>query len=195
MGFMPGMIGVGGYTNTQLEHLEESENVGQSLLERFPAFQAPHTLAFHVSHAKERGKSPERLRVISDLESRLEEFERKLQSAIDIGLDNRKLLEQMLEGGNPGVGAIHSLDQGRVQLVHPLLYSYQVLDDEVVVGIEEFGIYGVGATEAEAVSELQEELWDLVEDLEQTPPEKLGPRLIGTLRALRGRIQHNAVDA
>ena len=134
--------------------------------------------------------------VIRHIESRLDEFEKKLRSAIDIGLENRKLLEQLHEGGSRiGLGAIHSLSHGQVQLAHPLLYSYQVVDDQVMVGIEEFGIYGVGSTEVEAVGELQEELWSLVQDLERTPPEKLGPHLTKTLRALKARIPQNAMDA
>ncbi len=102
----------------------------------------------------------------------------------------RKFLEAMREGeGRVGLGAIHSLDQGRVQLALPLVYGYQVMDDEVLAGIEEFGIYGVGATEREAVEELQEELWSLFEDLNRFPQQELGPELIRTLRTLRARIQ------
>ncbi len=120
-------------------------------------------------------------------------LEKDVQTAVDIGLENRKLLERLSEGTGTGLGAIHSLDEGRVQLSHPLVYSYQVLDDEVLVSIEELGIYGVGSTEYEAVREVQEEIWNLLQDLERTPPEKLGAQLTKSLRTLRARI--HAVDA
>ena len=149
----------------------------------------------HVRYTKELDRLAEPLQAISHIESRLKAFDKKLQSAIDIGLENRKLLEQLHEEGSPGLGAIHSLDQGHVQLAHPLLYSYQAVDDQVVVGIEEFGVYGVGSTEGEAVVELQEELWNLVKELERTPPEKLGAHLTKTLRTLMGRIRQDAMDA
>ena len=125
---------------------------------------------------------------IEHIESRLEELQKKLQASIDIGLENRKLLEQLLEEESRiGLGAIHSLDQGKLQLSQPLIYSYQVLGDEVVAGIEELRVYGVGATEFEAVKELQEELWSLMQDLEQTPPDELGVHLQNTLATLMGR--------
>ena len=142
----------------------------------------------HVQVTRAKNSS-ESTQTIEHVESRLDNLERNVQATVDIGLENRKLLEQIHDEGNrAGLGAIHSLDQGRVQLSHPLVYSYQVLDDEVVVGVEEFGIYGVGATEYDAVGEVQEELWSLIQDLERTPPEKLGTHLTKTLRTLRARI-------
>ena len=80
------------------------------------------------------------------LDDRLTELEAKIQSAIDIGLENRTLLEQLREqvkqGQQNGLGAIHSLDDGRVQLEFPLFYSLQVLGEEVLVGIDELSAYG-----------------------------------------------------
>ena len=138
---------------------------------------------------------PKQTHVTKSEESRLGGIEGKIQAAIDIGLENRKLLERLLEeitlGSGVGLGVIHSLDHGRVQLNPPLFYSYQIVDDEVVVSIEELGIHGVGATEEEAVREAQEELWDLVQDLERIPVEKLGAHLTMTFRTLRARIQRN----
>ena len=139
---------------------------------------------------------PKSTRTNEDVELRLEKLGEKIQMAIDIGLENRKLLEQLLEEESRiGLGAIHSLDQGRVQLIHPLIYNYQVLEDEVVAGIEELRVYGVGATESEAVRELQEELWSLIQDLEQTQSEKLGTHLQNTLETLKWRMRRSAVDA
>lgn len=133
---------------------------------------------------------PESAQTTEDAGPRLKKLEEKVQTAIDIGLENRKLLEQLLleDESRIGLGAIHSLDQGRVQLSHPLIYNYQVLDDEVVAGIEEMGVYGVGATESEAVRELQEELWNLVQELERTLPEELSAHLKKTLKTLTARM-------
>ena len=122
-----------------------------------------------------------------------------MKAAVDIGLENRTLLRQLREtveeAHQNGLGAIHSLDGGRVQLHSPLVYSMQVLDGEVVVGIDELSAYGVGASEREAVAELQEELWTLFQELDRIPPEEVGPPLTDTLRTLRARIRPNAVDA
>jgi predicted RNase H-like HicB family nuclease len=146
-----------------------------------------------------RGVLQEPTRTTDDIESRLDKLEEKVQIAIDIGLENRKLLEQLSEendiGSRVGLGVIHSLNHGRTQLNPPIFYSYQVVDDEVVVSIEELAVYGVGATEEEAVREVQEALWSMVEGLERIPPESLGTLLKATLRTLRSRIQHNAMDA
>ena len=133
---------------------------------------------------------------LKHFEARLDELRESMQAAIDIGLENRKLLEKLQEREiRIGLGAIHSLGHGKVQLTHPLLYSSQTVDDEVVVAIEELGVYGVGSTEEEAVREMQEELWNLFQDLDRTPSEKLGPHLARTLRVLRARTGQNAVDA
>lgn len=139
---------------------------------------------------------PEPRQVIEQIESKLEQFETVLQSAVDIGLENRTLLEQLSEGGNnSGLGAIHSLGEGEIQLKYPLIYSYQEIDDQVVVGIEEFGVYGLGSTEDQAVKDVQEELWHLVQDLERTSCDQLGPNLKATLKAIQARIHRDAVDA
>ena len=124
-------------------------------------------------------------------EKRIGEFERKIQAAVDIGLENRKILGRLLQDDESriGIGAIHSLDQGRVQLNSPLFYRYQVIDDEVVVSIEDLGIYGVGLTEGEAVGEVEEELWSIFQELEQTPPEEIGTSLARILRTIQARIQ------
>lgn len=73
-------------------------------------------------------------------------------------------------------------------MMPPLVYGYQVVDDEVVASIEEFGVYGVGLTEGEAVEEVQDELWSLFQDLDRLPQEELGGQLAKTLRVLRGRL-------
>ena len=133
---------------------------------------------------------------------RIDRLEAQVQHAIDIGLENltllqglQVLLEEAATGeSKAGLGAIHSLDNGRVQLNPPLIYGYQVLEDEVVVGVEELRVYGVGPTESQALEELQEELWDLFQELDQLPPEELGEHLKTTLRILRARI-HHALDA
>lgn len=124
-------------------------------------------------------------------EKRMSEFERKIQVAVDVGLENRKILERLLQDDEDriGIGAIHSLDQGRVQLNSPLFYRYQVIDDEVVVSIEDLEVYGVGLTEKEAVREVEEELWSILQDLDQTPPEEIGTSLARILRTIRARIQ------
>lgn len=124
-------------------------------------------------------------------EKRMSEFERKIQVAVDIGLENRKILERLLQDDEDriGIGAIHSLDQGRVQLNSPLFYRYQVIDDEVVVSIEDLEVYGVGLTERDAVREVEEELWSIFQDLDQTPPEEIGTSLARILRTIRARIQ------
>ena len=74
------------------------------------------------------------------------------------------------------------------------MYSSQDFGDEVLVGIEEVGVYGVGVTEREAVLELQEELWALHQDLEKIPEQDLGSELRSEKRILRGWIG-NALDA
>ena len=125
-------------------------------------------------------------------EKRMGEFERKIQAAVDIGLENRTALERLLQDDESriGLGAIHSVDQGRVQLHPPLFYRYQVIDDDdVVVSIEDLGVYGVGSTEGEAVREVEEELWSIFQDLEQTPPEEIGVSLARILRTMKERIQ------
>ena len=133
---------------------------------------------------KVHSDSPQELK---HFEARLDELQESVQAAVNISLENRKLLEELRERENRiGLGAIHSLDR-QVQLTHPLLYSSQMVDDEVVVSIEELGVYGVGSTEEEAVREVQEELWSLFQDLDRTPSEKLGPHLVKTLRVLRAR--------
>ncbi len=81
-----------------------------------------------------------------------------------------------------------------MRLVQPVMYSSQDFGDEVLVGIEEVGVYGVGVTEREAVLELQEELWALHQDLENIPEQELGPELRSEKRILRGWIS-NALDA
>ena len=133
------------------------------------------------------------------LEARLIELEKKINVAIDIGLENRTILRQLQETVDQdqqnGLGAIHSLNGGRVQLKYPFVYYLQALDGEVVAGIDELSAYGVGASECDAVAELQEELWDMFEELEKTPADELGSPLTETLRTLRARIRPNAVDA
>ena len=138
--------------------------------------------------------------MIDQMKSRLDKIESTAQAAVDIGLENRNLLNNLLEElhegeSRTGLGAIHSLDQGRVQLSPPLIYGYQVVANEVIVGIEELGAYGVGATEYQAVEEVQEELWSLFQDIEQMEPEKLGAHLTKTLMILKARIQRNVMDA
>ena len=142
----------------------------------------------------------ESTQIIDHMQSRLDSLKSTAQAAVDIGLENRNLLNNLLEElhegeSRVGLGAIHSLNQGRVQLNYPLVYGYQVVENEVVVGIEDLGVYGVGATESQAVEEMQQELWSLFNDLEQREPEKLGARLTAILRTLRARIQRNAMDA
>ena len=179
-----GLEGAG--SSIQPEDLEGSLDLGGRLLN-------PWDL-----HGRESVRSgfSEPAQAIKQIDSKLEQFEKVLQSAIDIGLENRTLLEQLCEGGTKaGLGAIHSLGGGEVQLKYPLIYSYQEIDDQVVVGIEEFGIYGLGSTEDQAVKDVQEELWHLVQDLERTPREQLGPHLKATLRAIQARIHRDAVDA
>ena len=140
--------------------------------------------------------STETPEVIERIESKLDDVRKNAHIAIDVGLENRKILERLDDHrDNIGIGAIHSLDDGNVQLSLPLIYSYQMLEDEVIVGIEEFGIYGVGSTEYDAVGELQDEIWNLVQELSRMPPEKLGKDLSRTLKTLSARIQSNAVDA
>ena len=122
------------------------------------------------------------------------ELEKKLATLVDISLDIRKLLAEVLEVPQRGVGAIHTLNEGKVRLVQPVMYSSQDFGDEVLVGIEEVGVYGVGVTEREAVLELQEELWALHQDLEKIPEQNLGSELRSEKRILRGWIG-NALDA
>ena len=122
------------------------------------------------------------------------ELEKKLATLVDISLDIRKLLAEVLEVPQRGVGAIHTLNEGKVRLVQPVMYSSQDFGDEVLVGIEEVGVYGVGVTEREAVLELQQELWALHQDLEKIPEQELGSELRSEKRILRGWIG-NALDA
>ena len=163
------------------EELEELASSTQSQHD-WPLFHSP-------THALET--LPSSRQAIKHFEKRLGEFEEKLQAAVDIGLENRKILERMLQDDEDriGIGAIHSLDQGRVQLNPPLFYRYQVIDDEVVVSIEDLEVYGVGFTEGGAVREVEEELWSIFQELEQTPPEEIGTSLARILRTIRTRIQ------
>ena len=140
--------------------------------------------------------TPSGTQEIGLLAAKFESLEQRLESVVNIGLENRKLLEQLLaRETRVGLGAIHSLDDGRVQLSHPLVYGYEIIDDEVVVSIEEIGIYSVGATEWEAVQEAQADVWTLFQDLERTPPDKLGKQLMSTLRTLKARTKTHAMDA
>lgn len=122
------------------------------------------------------------------------ELAKKLDTLIDINLDIRKLLAEVLEIAQRRTGAIHTLNEGKVRLVQPVRYSFQDFGDEVLVGIEEVGVYGVGTTEHEAVLELQEELWALYQELESIPEQELGPELKSEKRILRGWIG-NGLDA
>ena len=178
------------------ENVESS--VSAEIIEEYPGTGRSVSSPWSTRHVPRRirRRPPESSHAIGHIESRLDEFENNIRAAVDIGLENRNLLEQLHQGGNRiGFGAIHSLDQGRAQLAYPILYGYQLVEDEVVAGITELGVWGVGSTEAEAVSELQEELWALLQDLEETPPEKLGSHLTATLRTLQARILRDAVDA
>ena len=141
------------------------------------------------SHLGVRMIAPSPTAAKSAIESRWELLEQTLEKVMDIGLQQVRLLEQIQEGDGSGIGAIHSLNQGHVVLDYPLIYSSRFVDEEVMVSIEEFGVYGVGATESEAVQEVKSELWDLFQDLQQTPSEELGPHLATTLRVLRARIR------
>ena len=147
------------------------------------------------THSSKPGTPSAESATVNDIASRLEHFQKILDRAVDIGLLNVKLLEQIQEGDDNGIGAIHSLNQGHAVLDYPLIYSSRFVDEEVVVSIEEFGVYGVGATESEAVQEIKSELWDLFQDLQQMPSEEMGSRLATTLRVLRARIKQNALDA
>ena len=133
------------------------------------------------------------------LEARLIKLEGQVKAAVDIGLENRTILRQLQEAveqaHQSGLGAIHSLDGGRVQLDSPFVYNMQVLDGEVVAGIDELSVYGVGASEREAVAELQDELWAMFQELDRVPLEEIGPPLTDTLSTLRARIRPNGMDA
>lgn len=163
------------------EELEELASHAQSRHD-WPLFHGP-------THALET--LPSSGQAIKHFETRLVEFEEKLQVAVDIGLENQKVLERLLQDdeSRTGLGVIHSVDQGRVQLNPPLFYRHQVIDDDVVVSIEDLGVYGVGSTEGEAVREVEEELWSIFQDLEQTPPEEIGMSLSRILRTMKARIQ------
>ena len=142
--------------------------------------------------------SPDPLK-LNDMESSLSQLKGSISRIIDIGLENRNLLEQLHEQGEQaqlsGMGAIHSLDGGRVQLAPPLFYNLQMFDDEVLAGIDELKVYGVGASEPDAVAKLQKELWELFKELDQLPQDELGVQLVQTLRVIKSRIEHNALDA
>ena len=154
----------------------------------------PLSERIHRSHDPIPSKPP----IIVQMQDaeRLEKLEKDVKQSIDIGLHNQRLLEQMQEtAGDNGIGAIHSLDHGRVVLNQPLIYSSRVMDGEVLVAIEEFGVYGSGDTEAEAMTDLTIELWRLFQDLADEPVEALGPKLVTAVRVLKQRIDGNAMDA
>lgn len=170
------------------EHLENDE------LEELASHSTQSRYDWPLSHGPTHALEtlPSSRQAIKHFETRLGEFEKKLQAAVDIGLENRTSLERLLQDDESriGLGAIHSVDQGRVQLHPPLFYRYQVIDDDdVVVSIEDLGVYGVGSTEGEAVREVEEELWSIFQDLEQTPPEEIGVSLARILRTMKERIQ------
>ena len=84
-----------------------------------------------------------------------------------------------------GLGAIHSLLEGEVILAPPLFYGREEEGGDVVVGIAEFGVYGTGPTETDAVFELKEVLEHLYRDLmEATEHELTRP-----LRSAKARLQ------
>lgn len=174
-------------TSASPEHLED-EYLGE-----WPNYDIQWEYYWHLPRVPTRTPEnlPESRQSIKPFETRLGEFEEKLQAAVDIGLENRKALERLLQDdeSRTGLGTIHSVDQGRVQLHPPLFYRYQVIDDDVVVSIEDLGVYGVGSTEGEAVREVEEELWSIFQDLEQTPPEEIGVSLARILRTMKERIQ------
>lgn len=99
------------------------------------------------------------------------------------------------EGVFTGLGAIHSLDEGRVQLAYPIIYQARKFDDDSwIVGIEEFALYGAGDSEQEAVMDLQSDIWNLL-SLSETEGKPLGYRLAATERALQGRLAQSVREA
>ena len=168
----------------------------------WPFGYAPWQLYYSSQHGMTTAL-PESPQEAVPVDSRLRRIEGDLRHAVDIGLENRKILVETSarlddlasSESRVGLGAIHALNSGRVQLNPPIVYGFQVIGDEVVVGVEELGIYGVGATEREALEEAQEELWELFQDLIQVPSEELGEHLAATLRTLSARIRHNDLDA
>ena len=168
-----------------------------------------HARSFLITHSTARSwhdsfirtrSTPSTLeptQALRDIERRLSECEEGIDTAIDIGLRNLKQLEELRGAidNQTGLCAIHSLNDGQIQLSSPIFASFERIDDEVVASIEEFGVYGVGSTEGEALREIQEELWNLFESLSEVSAERLGTDLANTLRALKARIQLNAGDA
>ena len=144
----------------------------------------PYRLLQRIPHSPLAAITP-----VKDSEPKSEHPETILDKTLDVFNKVQSL------GQYSGMGAIHSLNQGKAMLSPPLFYSCQNIDDEVVVGIEELRIYGVGATESEALQEMKDDLWLLFQDLEQTPVEELGPHLVMTQRVLQSRVKQDAMDA
>lgn len=103
-------------------------------------------------------------------------------------------LLEALKDVRVGIGAIHSLNEGAVQLRHPLFYGYQEFEDEVLASIGDLGISGVGVNEREAVQELQRRLWAVYEDTHNLPAGEVGGVIVNILRAIQWRID-DVVDA
>ncbi len=118
------------------------------------------------------------------------DLNKKIEKLSDLCLD----LYNIVKDVRIGVGAIHSLNDGEVQLKYPLFYGYQEFDDDVLVSMGDLGVSGVGVTENEAVRELQQRLWMIYENAKHLPPGKVGGTTVNVLRAIRWRIE-DAVDA
>ena len=103
-------------------------------------------------------------------------------------------LRSLNEDVRVGIGAIHSLNDGAVQLRYPLIYGYQEFEDDVLVSLGDLGITGAGITESEAVLEVQQQLWMIYQSTRDHPPEQMGSAIVRVLQAIHQRRVDNAVD-
>ena len=136
-------------------------------------------------------------RIVDEFKSDIAELKEKVTKALNAAQECLRRVDELSEqvGGRVGIGAIHSLNEGKVSLDRPIFVGYESSDGEVMASVEELRAYGVGRTRAAALKEVQDELWYLYQDLISTPTDQIGDGLQRTLRTLHSRINPNDVDA
>ena len=84
---------------------------------------------------------------------------------------------------------LHSLPSESYEIVNPIKVLLKLYEDEVVAIIPELELFADGENEVEAINELKLELLDLIEDLEETPNDKLGVLPLSWKKALKHMIR------
>ena len=134
---------------------------------------------------------------IQSIKDDIAELKTKVDRALGAAQECLRRIDTLGEqvGGRIGLGAIHSLNEGKVNLSRPIFVGYESSDGEVMASVDELKAYGVGRTRAAALKEVQDELWYLYQDLISTPYEEIGDGLRRVLTTLESKIDSNVLDA